>query len=64
MKDPIVEEVRRFRQEHAQRFGNNLDAICDDLRKHQAACGHPTVRLPPRRIPGDKRRQGTAFRHR
>jgi len=67
MKDPVVEEVRRFRQEHAQRFGNNLDAICDDLRKHRAAwaaCGHPTVRLPPRRIPADKRRQGTAFRHR
>lgn len=51
MKDPIVEEVRRFRREHAQRFGNNLQAICEDLRQHQAACGHRIVRLPARRIP-------------
>lgn len=50
MKDPIVEEVRRARQEHALRFGNDLDAIVEDIKRHQATCGHPVVRLPPRRL--------------
>jgi len=58
MKDPIVEEVRRHRREHAQRFNNNLDAICEDLRKHQASCGHPIVRLRPRRITSNKNDDG------
>lgn len=31
MKDPIVAEVRRFRDEHARAFGYDLDAICNDL---------------------------------
>ncbi len=57
MKDPIVEEVRRHRREHAQRFNNNLDAICEDLRRHQASSGHPIVRLKPRRIAPNKRMQ-------
>jgi hypothetical protein len=59
MKDPIVEEVRRFRREHAQRFGNNLQAICEDLRQHQAACGHRIVRLPARRTPAGRPMRGT-----
>ena len=45
MKDPIVEEVRRYRHEHEQRFGFNLDAIFEDILKHQAASGRPLVRL-------------------
>ena len=49
MKDQIVEEVRRHRQEHSERFNNDLDAICDDLRRHQKECGHPVVRLKPRK---------------
>ena len=36
MKDPIVEEVRRIRQEHALRFGNDLDAIFEDIKKSKA----------------------------
>ena len=60
MKDPIVEEVRAFRVEHSKRFGNDLDAICEDLRKHQANCGHPVVRLPPKRPSAKKSLQPTS----
>ncbi len=51
MSDPIVEEIRVFRQEHAQRFHGNLVEICADLRQIQATCGHPVVTLPPQRLP-------------
>jgi hypothetical protein len=34
--------------EHARRFGFDLDAICEDLRKIQQTCGHRIVSLPPR----------------
>jgi hypothetical protein len=32
-KDPIVEEVRRIREEHAARFGYDLKAIYEDLKE-------------------------------
>ena len=38
-KDPIVEEIRRFRAQHAKRFDNDLDLICEDIKRHQAICG-------------------------
>jgi hypothetical protein len=50
MKDPIVEETRRARDEHARRFGLDIHAICEDLRRIQRECGHPVVRLKPRRL--------------
>lgn len=50
MKDPIVEEVRRARSEHAQQFGFDLEAICEDLRRIQKMCSHKVVRLSPRRL--------------
>jgi hypothetical protein len=50
MKDPIVEEVRKYRMEHTQKFGGDLAAICADLRKIEEASGHEVVRLPPKRL--------------
>jgi len=32
-EDPIVEEVRRIRDEYAKTFGYDLSAIAEDLRK-------------------------------
>ena len=40
--DPIVAEVRRIRQEHAARFGYDLDLIVEDL-KAQEQAQRPTV---------------------
>ena len=50
MKDPIVEEVRRVRDEYARQFNYNLDAICDDLRKKQDQGGRKVVSFPPKRV--------------
>lgn len=49
-KDPIVEEVRKFRYEHAKRFNNDLDLICEDIKRDQATCGHQIVRLKRKRL--------------
>ena len=32
MIDPIIEEVRKYRDKHARRFNYNIDMICEDLR--------------------------------
>lgn len=36
MIDPIVEEVRKHRDEHARKFDYDLNRICEDFRKHRA----------------------------
>ena len=53
-RDPIVEEVRKVRQEHAARFNNDLKAIAEDLRRRQAEGGRKIVSFPPRRITDDQ----------
>lgn len=54
-RDPIVEEVRRYRREYAARFDHDLRAICRDLRERQDKEGRKVVSLPPRRVaPGPK----------
>ena len=44
-KDPIVEEVRKIRQQHAKRFNYDLRAIVDDLRKLQEQSGRKYIRF-------------------
>lgn len=48
MKDPIVEEVRMARQDHAKEFNHDLKNICNDLKRIERECGHKLVSLPPR----------------
>ncbi len=51
-KDPIVEEVRAFRDEHARAFGYDADAIFADLVRAQSARereGIKFVNFEPRR---------------
>ena len=48
-QDPIVEEVRRIRDEHAKRFNYDLHAICEDFRKMQSSSGRTVVSRQPRR---------------
>ena len=50
MKDPIVDEVRRYRMEHTRQFNSDLHEICEDLRKFESTLGDRVVRLEPRRI--------------
>lgn len=50
MLDPIVEEIRKFREEHAARFNYDLDAIIDDFKRSERESGLPLITLPPKRI--------------
>jgi hypothetical protein len=46
--DPIVEEIRLARHNHAARFGNDLAAIVADLRRLEQEGGRSHVNFPPR----------------
>lgn len=48
--DPITEEVRRYRREHAERFGFDLGKIAADLREKQKKYGDRVVSRPPKRL--------------
>jgi len=47
-EDPIVEEVRKRREENAKRFDSDVRAIAEDARKREPASGHPLVTPEPR----------------
>lgn len=48
MIDPIVAEVQAIRQTLADRFGNDLAAICAHLREEELKGEHKLVSFPPR----------------
>jgi hypothetical protein len=48
-RDPIVEEIHRIRDEQAEKFGYDLHAICEDVRKKEAASGRKLVTREPRK---------------
>lgn len=50
MKDSIVEEVRRLRDEHTHQFQGDLHLICDDLRRLETTLQARLVTPAPRRI--------------
>ncbi len=50
MRDPIVEEIRRVRQEHAKRFGYDLDAIFEDLKEKERKSHRKIVSRKPRPV--------------
>lgn len=50
MKDPIVEEIRKGRDEHARKFNYELGAIVKDFEKRQHTCGHKVVRFEPKKL--------------
>ncbi|MEA2602817.1 MAG: hypothetical protein QOF89_3809 [Acidobacteriota bacterium] len=49
-KHPIVEEIRRIREEHAAEFDYDLRKICEDLKRRERESGLKFVSLPPKRI--------------
>ena len=50
MEDPIVEEVRRIREEHAAQFNYDVEAIYADLKRLEAESKQPRISFGPRRI--------------
>jgi hypothetical protein len=49
-RDPIVDEVRQFRDAYAKRFHYDLEAICRDIRAKQTQCGRKVVSLSPKPV--------------
>ena len=47
-KDPIVTETRSLREQYANQFGHNADAIFQDILLRQAASGKKLVSFPHR----------------
>ena len=47
--DPIITEVRSVRDDHAARFGYDVEAIFRDIRSRQEASDREYVRYPARR---------------
>ena len=43
MNDPIVDEVRRIRDEHAARFNYDLEAIFRDIKEQERKSGRTYV---------------------
>ncbi len=60
MKDPIVEEIRGFRNEHAKQFNYDLDAICEDIKAHQTHYANQLVKLKSKKI-ANKKMQPTSY---
>jgi len=54
-RDPIVEEVRAVRDAIAKEFDYDIDRLGRALQERQVNNGRPVVRLPPRRIPPEKK---------
>jgi len=49
-QDPLVEEVRRHREEYAARFNYDIRTLCRDAREHQTKSQRKTVSRPPKRV--------------
>ncbi len=47
-EDEILDEIHKFREEHAQSFNYDLDAMSTDWQKRQAESGRKIVSLPPK----------------
>lgn len=52
--DPIVEEIRRIRQDHAARFNYDLDLIVQDIKKQEETSGRRYINLSMRRAASQK----------
>ena len=51
LRDSIVEDVRKVRDEHAAQFNYDLDAIFADMKRIETESKEPRVSFGPRRIP-------------
>jgi hypothetical protein len=60
MSDPIVDEVRKIREEILASHGGNFDRYCRDVMKRQGSSGHALVSGPPRKVKGVKAAEARA----
>ncbi len=50
MNDPIVNEIRKFRDEHAEMFNYDIKAICDDYRKKRNFYAEKLTKIKNKKI--------------
>jgi hypothetical protein len=50
-RDPIVEEIRKAREDYARQFNFNLREIAADLQRRERESGRKTVSFAPKRRP-------------
>jgi hypothetical protein len=48
--DPIIEEIRRFRKEHAAEYGNNLQRIVEALWEKERRSDRVRLNPGPKRL--------------
>ena len=48
INDPIVDEVRHYRKEHAARYGNDLNRIVEALRQKERESNHNKLNPGPK----------------
>lgn len=46
--NPLIEEIHNTRREYAERFGNDLHALCEDARQQQGRQGRRVVPASPK----------------
>ena len=49
--DPIVEEIRKYRKEHAAQYGNDLKRIVQAYQEMERASGREYVNFETKRVP-------------
>ncbi len=47
-EDPVVAEIRRYRMEHAGRYGHDLKRIHEALQEYESKSGRKVVHRKPR----------------
>ena len=50
IEDPIVEEIRRYRKEHAAKYGNDLKRIVKALREKERKSKHKLLNPGPKTL--------------
>jgi len=53
IKDPIVEEVRHCRKEHASKYGNDIKRIVEALRKRELCSKRKVLNPGPKLVLSD-----------
>lgn len=54
IKDAIVKEIRAYRAEHAARYGNDLEKICEALRQQEKKSKKEFVDFGPKLLNSKK----------
>ena len=49
--DDPIDEIHRFRDEHAKKFNYDIEAIIADLKRREKDAGVKSLLLPAKRIP-------------